>query len=102
MKERLKKEYTRILRMLLKSQLEVKNKMKPTGALAFSAKYLNTKYKVDRFVNTVKSHESNQQNINSTIKTAAKFVGELNRSNENSDIKKEGIQHTKASSGESL
>jgi hypothetical protein len=40
--------------------------------------------------------------MNSTTKTAAKVVEELNQSNENSDTKKEGIKHTKARSGESL
>jgi hypothetical protein len=30
------------------------------------ADYLNTKYAEDQFVNTVKSHESNQPNVNST------------------------------------
>ena len=34
--------------------------------------------------------------MNSTIKVAAKVVGELNQSNENSDTKKEGIKHIKA------
>jgi hypothetical protein len=36
-------------------------------------KYLNTKYKEDQFVNIVKSHETNQHNMNSTIKTAARI-----------------------------
>jgi hypothetical protein len=65
------------------------------------AEYLNTKYK-DQFVNIVKSHKSNQPNMNSTIKTAAKVAEELRQSNENSDTKKEGVQHTKARLGESL
>jgi hypothetical protein len=33
--------------------------------------------------------------MNSTIKTEAKVAEELSQSNENSAIKKEGIQHTK-------
>jgi hypothetical protein len=49
---------------------------------------LNTKYVKDQSVNTVKSHERNQQNMNSTIKEAAKVIQELNQSNENSDTKK--------------
>ena len=52
------------------------------------AEYLNTKYVKDQFVNIVKSHKSNQPNMNSTIKEAAKVVQELNQSNENSDTKK--------------
>jgi hypothetical protein len=67
----------------------------------YIAEYLNMKYKEDQFVNTVKSHESNQANMNSTIKTTAKVVEELNQSNKNSDTKK-GIQHTKAILGASL
>jgi hypothetical protein len=34
-----------------------------------------------------------------TIETAANFLEELNQSNENSDTKKESIQHTKARLG---
>jgi len=45
-------------------------------------------------VNVVKSREINQINMNSTIKMAANVVEELNQRNENSDTKKEGIQHT--------
>jgi len=52
------------------------------------AEYLNTKYIEDQFVHIVKSHESNQPNINSTIKVAAEGAEELNQSNENSDTKK--------------
>lgn len=32
------------------------------------AEYLNTKYKQDQIVDTVKSHESDQPNMNSAIK----------------------------------
>ena len=66
------------------------------------AEYLNTNYKEDQFVNVVKSHESTQPNINSIIKTAAKITEELSQPNEKSDAKQDGIQHTKASLGESL
>ena len=40
--------------------------------------------------------------MNSTIKTAANIVGELSQSDENSDTKQEGVQHTKARLGKSL
>ena len=66
------------------------------------AEYLNTKYIEDQFVHIVKSHKSNQPNMNSTINMAAKVAEELNQSNENSDTKKEGIQHIKAKLGEPL
>jgi hypothetical protein len=60
------------------------------------AKYLNKKYKEGQFINICKSHERNRPNINSTFKIATKIVDELNQSNEKSDTKKEGMQHTKA------
>jgi ribosomal protein L11 methylase PrmA len=41
------------------------------------AEYLNTNYKVDQFVNIVKSYESTQPTMNSIIKTAAKIAEEL-------------------------
>jgi len=63
------------------------------------AEYLNTNYKEDQFVNTVKSHESTRPNMNSIIKTAAKITEELSQSNEKSDAKQDGIQHTKARLG---
>jgi len=66
------------------------------------AEYLNTNYKEDQFVNTVKSHESTQPYMNSIIKTAAKTIEELSQPNEKSDAKQDGIQHTKARLGESL
>ena len=40
--------------------------------------------------------------MKSTFEVAAKVAGELNQSNENSDTKKEGIQHIEAKLGESL
>jgi hypothetical protein len=64
--------------------------------------YLNTKYKGDQFVNTVKNHESSQPNMNSIVKLAAKFTEDLNQLNEKSDAKKGEIQHTKAKLGEVL
>jgi hypothetical protein len=52
------------------------------------AEYSNTiLYIEDQFVN-IKSHESDQQNMNSTITVAAKVAEELNQSNENIDTKK--------------
>jgi hypothetical protein len=157
MKERLKQEYNRRLRMILKSELNARNKITAIGALAFSvlrysfgtincriedkkihrktrkiltmckvhhpkadidrlyvkrkeggrglvqveaaykaeitgiAEYLNTNYKVDQFVNIVKSYESIQPTMNSIIKTAAKIAEELSQPNEKSDAKQEGI-----------
>jgi hypothetical protein len=67
-----------------------------------NAEYLNTNYKVDQFVNIVKSYKSTQQTINSIIKRAAKITVELSQPNEKSDAKQEGIQHTKARLGEVL
>ena len=66
------------------------------------AEYLNTNYKVDQFVNIVKSYESIQPTMNSIIKTAAKIAEELSQPNEKRDTKQEGIQHTKARLGEVL
>jgi hypothetical protein len=43
-----------------------------------------------------KGHESNQTNMNSTIKIAANVALELNQSNENSGTNKEDIQNLKA------
>jgi hypothetical protein len=63
--------------------------------ILITAEYLNTKYKEDQLVDIVKSHESNQSNLNSTVKGAAKVVEEFSLSNDNSNTKKEGIQHTK-------
>jgi len=64
--------------------------------------YLNTKYTEDQFVNIITSHQSNQPDMNWIIEIAAKIVEELNQSDENSDTKKEGMQHTKARLEESL
>jgi hypothetical protein len=66
------------------------------------AEYLNTNYKIDQFLNTVKSYESTQPPINSIIKSAAKNAEELSQPNEKSDAKQEGIQHTKVRLGEVL
>jgi hypothetical protein len=59
----------------------------PSPEIISIAEYLNTEYKQDQFVKIVTSHESNQPNMNSTIKTAAKVVEELNQSSENSNTK---------------
>jgi hypothetical protein len=45
------------------------------------AEYLNTNYKVDQFLNIIKSYESTQPNINSIINTAAKITKELSQPN---------------------
>jgi predicted GNAT family acetyltransferase len=162
MKERLKQEYNSRPRMILKSELNARNKITAIGALAVPvlrysfgiinwriedikkidrktrkiltmykmhhtkanidrlyvkskeggrglvqvevaykaeitsiAEYLNTNYKVDQFVNIVKSYDSTQPTINSIIKTAAKIAEELSQPNEKSDAKQEGIQHTR-------
>ena len=50
--------------------------------------HLNKNYTEDHFVNIVNSTESNQPNINLTIKAAEKFPEELKLSNENSNTKK--------------
>jgi len=47
--------------------------------IMYIAEYLSTKYIEDQFVNIVKSHESNQPNMNSTITVAAKIAEELNK-----------------------
>jgi len=169
MKERLKQEYSRRLRMIPKSELSARNKITTIGTLAVPvmrysfgiinwrteeigkidrknrkmvtmykmhhpkadidrlyvkreeggrglvqieaaykaeinniAEYFNTNYKEDQFVNSFKSHESTQPNMNSIIKTAAKITGESNQPNEKSDAKQDGIQHAKARLGEYL
>ena len=66
------------------------------------AEYFNKQYIEDQFVNIVKSHESNQSNMNSTIKVAAKVAKKLNQSNKNGDTKKAGNQNIKAKLGKSL
>jgi hypothetical protein len=48
--------------------------------------YLNKKYKEDQFVNIIRSHNSNQPNMNSTVRAAAKIIDELSQSNENNDM----------------
>jgi hypothetical protein len=67
-----------------------------------TAEHLNKKYKEDQFVNIIRSHDSSQPNMNSTVKAAAKIIDELSQSNENNDMKKDGIQNTKARLAESL
>ena len=56
------------------------------------AEYLNTNYKEDQFVNTVKNHESTQPNMNSVLKSATKVIEELSQPH----VKSDGTQHTKA------
>ena len=45
--------------------------------LKSTAEYMNTKYAEDQFVNIVKGRESNQPNMNSKIRMAAKVTEEL-------------------------
>jgi hypothetical protein len=66
------------------------------------AEYLNKKYKEDQFVNVIGSHDSSQPNMNSTVRASAKIIDELSQSNENNDMKQDGIQNTKARLAESL
>jgi hypothetical protein len=66
------------------------------------AEYLNTKYKEDQFVNTVKAHESTQPYMNSILKPAAKIIEELNQLSGMSDAKQDGLQHTEGRLGEAL
>jgi hypothetical protein len=66
------------------------------------AEYLHKKYKEDQFVNIIRSHDSTQPNTNSTVRAAAKVIGEASQPNENSDLKQDGIQNTKARLAESL
>jgi hypothetical protein len=40
------------------------------------AEYLNKKYNKDQFVNIIISHNSNQPNVNSTVRAAAKIIDE--------------------------
>jgi trehalose-6-phosphate synthase len=53
------------------------------------AEYINTKYKEDQFVNIVKVHESTQPNMNSTLKSAAKILEELNQLSGMNDSKQD-------------
>jgi hypothetical protein len=62
--------------------------------LTSAAEYLNTKYAEGQFVNTVKNHENNRQNMNSTIKIAAKVVEDLNERDENRNTHKKKGRHT--------
>jgi hypothetical protein len=59
------------------------------------AEYLNTKYKEDQFVNSVKVRESTQPDMNSILKPAAKILEELNQLIGMNDAKQDGMQHTK-------
>jgi hypothetical protein len=44
-----------------------------------TAKYINKKYKADQFVNIIRSHNNNEPNRNSTVRTAAKIINELSQ-----------------------
>ena len=63
---------------------------------------LDTEYEEAKFVNIIQGQESNQPNVHSTNDTAAKAAAELNQSNCNSNIKKDGVQHTEATLRESF
>jgi len=58
---------------------------------------MNNEYKEDQFVNTVKSHESNQSGM---IQQVRQVTEELNQSNENSETKNKGIQCIKPRLGQ--
>jgi hypothetical protein len=47
------------------------------------AEYLHKKCKDDQFVNIIKSHDSNQPTLNSTVRAAVKIIDELSQPNEN-------------------
>jgi len=66
------------------------------------AEHLNTKYKEDQFVNTVKVHESTQPNMNSILKSAAKIIEELRQLIGKNDAKQDEMQHTNGRLGEIL
>jgi hypothetical protein len=169
MKERLKKEYSSRLRMILKPELNAKNKITAIGTLAIPvlrynfgiinwrleeiknidrktrkiqtmykmhhpkadidrlyvegkgggrgvsqieaaykteiiniAEHLNKRYKEDQFVYIIRSCDSCQPRMNSTVRTAAKIADELSQSNEKNGMKQDGIQNTKARLAESL
>jgi hypothetical protein len=65
------------------------------GKIINTVEYLNTKYKEYNFVSTVKSHESYQANMNSTIKIAAKVVYESNQTKQRDDTKKYTVNKSK-------
>jgi len=56
-------------------QTEAKHK----AATINTAEYMKTKYKEDQFSDIIKCHESNQPNMNLTIKMATKVLKEFNR-----------------------
>jgi hypothetical protein len=59
---------------------------------------LNTEYKEDKFVKTVKNRKTNEPNMNSTILIAANVVEDI----KSDKCKNEDIQRTKARKGEFL
>jgi hypothetical protein len=66
------------------------------------AEYLNKKYKKDQSVNIIKSHNSNQPTMNSTVRAATMITDELSQPNQNNDMKQDGIPNTRARLEESL
>jgi hypothetical protein len=93
-------------------RLYVKRKEGRRGLVQFEAaykaeiinivEYLNTKYKEDQFVNTVKVRESTQPNMNSILKLAAKIIEELSQIDGENDVKQDEMQHTNRRLGEVL
>jgi len=53
----------------------------------------------DQLIFIAKSHENNQPDTNSTIRVTANVAEELNQLKENTDTKKEDVQHIKAQLG---
>jgi hypothetical protein len=66
------------------------------------AEYLNKKHKEHQSVNIIRSHNSNQPNMNSTVRAAAKITDNLSQSNGNNDMKQDEIQNTKSRLAQSL
>ena len=79
---------TAMTRGLLQTEV-IKRKIRKT------AEYLNTKHKEDQFVNIVRSQESYQANMKSTIKIAAKVVEDLHQTKERSDTKRHTAYRSK-------
>jgi hypothetical protein len=80
------------------SQIEAAYKTQITNR----TEYLNKKCKEDQLVNIIRSHNSNQPNMISTVRAASKIIDELSQSNKNNDMKQDGIKNTKARLVESL
>jgi hypothetical protein len=56
------------------------------------AEYLNKKYKEDQSVNIIRSHDSNQPNMNSTVWAAVKIKDELSQPKEKNNMQQDGIK----------